>query len=257
MWFHSQERQKIVSFKFKTMMNAKQLFLTSTIGGIKKENWYLSSTPISNKNNFFIHLKQNLKWKEKFVMISSNPNDYENNDNILQLDQETLEWSELHFKSYEILDHRNQNRLHQILDQASLIFLAWGNTYLQNTFFEFCNLKVILTQVNCPIIGISAGAMNCWEKVINSSQKSKNPDLPLLLEWLGISKYTIIPHFEKKQKNPEELKLILEASQSTKIYALYDGSYIRNDTVYGKCELIYQGEITKICEDWATLLLEG
>lgn len=91
--------------------------------------------------------------------------------------------------------------------------------------------------------------MNCGETVINSSQKSKNPDLPLLLKGLGISKYTIIPHFEQKQNNPDELKLILEASQTTKIYALRDGSYIRNDTIYGECALIYQGKITKICEN--------
>ena len=97
-------------------------------------------------------------------------------------------------------------------------------------------------------MGISAGAMNCGEIVINSSEKSKNPELPLILRGMGISKYTIVPHFQKKKENQNELSLILEASQDTKIYALQDGSYLLNDTIYGRCDLIYQGEITRICD---------
>lgn len=168
---------------------------------------------------------------------------------MLHLDQQACEMSDLSFQSYAVIDHRNINQINEILDQAALIVLAGGNTQLQNHFFKKSKLKRVLQSSKSPILGISAGAMNCGEIVVNSSQKSKNPDLPLLLKGLGISKYTIIPHFEKKQKNPEELKLILETSQSTKIYALYDGSYIRNDTVYGKCELIYQGERSLLCDE--------
>ena len=102
--------------------------------------------------------------------------------------------------------------------------------------------------IDCPIVGISAGAMNCGETVINSSEKSKNPELPLILRGMGISKYTIVPHFQKKKENQNELSLILEASQDTKIYALQDGTYLLNDTIYGRCDLIYQGKITKICD---------
>ena len=105
-----------------------------------------------------------------------------------------------------------------------------------------------LKAIDCPIVGISAGAMNCGNVVINSSEKSKNPDLPLILKGMGISQYVIVPHFEKKQKNPDEMKLIIQASQKTKIYALQDGSYLLNDTIYGRCDLIYQGKITRICD---------
>ena len=105
-------------------------------------------------------------------------------------------------------------------------------------------------------MGISAGAMNCGEIVINSSEKSKNPELPLILRGMGISKYTIVPHFQKKKENQNELSLILEASQDTKIYALQDGSYLLNDTIYGRCDLIYQGKITKICDIWESFLLK-
>lgn len=211
--------------------------------------------PFSNHNNFLTNLKKTLNNNQKFVLIASNPDNYHENERLLHLDQQACEMSDLSFQSYAVIDHRNINQINEILDQAALIVLAGGNTQLQNHFFKKSKLKRVLQSSKSPTLGISAGAMNCGEKVVNSSQKSKNPDLPLLLEWLGISKYTIIPHFEKKQKNPEELKLILEASQSTKIYALYDGSYIRNDTVYGKCELIYQGERSLLCDEWGSAKL--
>ncbi|MDO4713424.1 MAG: Type 1 glutamine amidotransferase-like domain-containing protein [bacterium] len=181
--------------------------------------------------------------------MASNPDNYDENKRLLHLDQQACEMSDLSFQNYMVIDHRNMKQVSEILAQASLIFLAGGNTQLQNHFFATIQLKEALHKTTAPILGISAGAMNCGEIVVNSSQKSKNPDLPLLLKGLGISKYTIIPHFEQKQNNPDELKLILEASQTTKIYALRDGSYIRNDMIYGKCELIYQGKRSLLCDE--------
>lgn len=103
--------------------------------------------------------------------------------------------------------------------------------------------------LDCPIVGISAGAMNCGKTVLNSSQKIKQPALPLFLEGLALSDFIIEPHFEKKKQNSEQMKLIFEASKEMEIYGLRDGSYIQNDTIYGECELIYKGKIKKICSD--------
>lgn len=94
--------------------------------------------------------------------------------------------------------------------------------------------------LDCPIVGISAGAMNCGKTVLNSSQKIKQPALPLFLEGLALSNFVIEPHFEKKKQNSEQMKLILEASKQMKIYGLRDGSYLFDGKVYGKCEVIFQ-----------------
>lgn len=241
------------TIKWKT---EKNLFLTSKICEKQELDWQLSLSKLSNENDFLDTLKKQIKTQNTFVMLASDPTAYEKNDQFLQLDRQALTLSGLHFQEYLVLDNRNKDKVKTVLDQASLVILAWGNTYEQNQFFSAIDLGKHLKSIDCPIVGISAGAMNCGETVINGSEKSKNPDLPLILKGMGISQYTIVPHFQKKKENQNELRLILEASQDTKIYALQDGSYLLNDTIYGRCDLIYQGEITKICDTWESFLLK-
>ena len=91
--------------------------------------------------------------------------------------------------------------------------------------------------------------MNCSNTVLNTSEKIKKPDLPLLLEGLGLSKISIEPHFEKKRENPEIMNTLLQESHTRKIYGLRDGSYIFNNKIYGRCEVIENGDIRPICND--------
>lgn len=232
------------------------LFLTSKICETQELDWKLALSKLSNENDFLDTLKKQIKTQNTFVMLASDPTAYQQNDQFLQLDRQALTLSGLHFQEYLVLDNRNKDKVKTVLDQASLVILAWGNTHQQNQFFSAIDLGKYLKSIDCPIVGISAGAMNCGEIVINSSEKSKNPELPLILRGMGISKYTIVPHFQKKKENQNELSLILEASQDTKIYALQDGSYLLNDTIYGRCDLVYQGKITKICDIWESFLLK-
>ena len=77
--------------------------------------------------------------------------------------------------------------------------------------------------------------MNCSNTVLNTSEIIKNSDLPLLLEGLGLSKVSIEPHFEKKRENPEIMNILLQESYTRKIY--------------GRCEVIENGDIRPICND--------
>lgn len=251
-----QGRRETIFCKTIKWKTEKNLFLTSKICENQELDWKLSLSKLSNENDFLDTLKKQIKTQNTFVMLASDPTAYEKNDQFLQLDRQALTLSGLHFQEYLVLDNRNKDKVKTVLDQASLVILAWGNTHQQNQFFSAIDLGKYLKSIDCPIVGISAGAMNCGEIVINSSEKSKNPDLPLILKGMGISQYTIVPHFEKKKKNPDEMKLIIQASQKMKIYALQDGSYLLNDTIYGRCDLIYQGKITKICDTWESFLLK-
>ena len=252
----AQGRRETIFCKTIKWKTEKNLFLTSKICETQELDWKLSLSKLSNENGFLDTLKKQIKTQNTFVMLASDSTAYEKNDQFLQLDRQALTLSGLHFQEYLILDDRNKDRVKTVLDQASLVILAWGNTHQQNQFFSAIDLGKHLKAIDCPIVGISAGAMNCGNVVINSSEKSKNPDLPLILKGMGIAKYAIVPHFEKKQKNPDEMKLIIQASQKMKIYALQDGSYLLNDTIYGRCDLIYQGKITKICDTWESFLLK-
>ena len=245
--------KKDLNSNFRTYKNKtpqeRKLFLTSNIWGIKKDNDTYTPTKFSEKNNFLANLKWEVTWNKKFVLISSNPNDYKGNDLFLELDKKALEYSWLSFKEYQIIDNRTRGNIKNILNQASLIVLAGGNTYQQNLFFHEIDLANYLINLDCPIVWISAGAMNCSNSVLNTSEKIKNSDLPLLLEGLGLSKISIEPHFEKKRKNPEIMNILLQKSYTRKIYGLRDGSYIFNHKIYGKCEVIENGEIRPICND--------
>ena len=242
---------KDLNSNFKTYNNKtpqdRKLFLTSNIWGIKKDNDTYTPTKFSEKNNFLVNLKSEFTWDKKFVLISSNPNDYKWNDLFLELDKKALEYSWLSFKEYQVLDNRTRGNIKNILNQASLILLAGGNTYEQNLFFHEINLGNYLINLDCPIVWISAGAMNCSNSVFNTSEIIKNSDLPLLLEGLGLSKVSIEPHFEKKRENPEIMNILLQESYTRKIYGLRDGSYIFNHKIYGRCEVIENGEIRPIC----------
>ena len=242
---------KDLNSNFKTYNNKTpqdiKLFLTSKIWGIKKDNDTYTPTKFSEKNNFLVNLKSEFTWDKKFVLISSNPNDYKWNDLFLELDKKALEYSWLSFKEYQVLDNRTRGNIKNILNQASLILLAGGNTYEQNLFFHEINLGNYLINLDCPIVWISAGAMNCSNSVFNTSEIIKNSDLPLLLEGLGLSKVSIEPHFEKKRENPEIMNILLQESYTRKIYGLRDGSYIFNNKIYGRCEVIENGEIRPIC----------
>ena len=242
---------KDLNSNFKTYNNKtpqdRKLFLTSNIWGIKKDNDTYTPTKFSEKNNFLVNLKSEFTWDKKFVLISSNPNYYKWNDLFLELDKKALEYSWLSFKEYQVLDNRTRGNIKNILNQASLILLAGGNTYEQNLFFHEINLGNYLINLDCPIVWISAGAMNCSNSVFNTSEIIKNSDLPLLLEGLGLSKVSIEPHFEKKRENPEIMNILLQESYTRKIYGLRDGSYIFNNKIYGRCEVIENGEIRPIC----------
>ena len=244
---------KDLNSNFKTYNNKtpqdRKLFLTSNIWGIKKDNDTYTPTKFSEKNNFLVNLKSEFTWDKKFVLISSNPNDYKWNDLFLELDKKALEYSWLSFKEYQVLDNRTRGNIKNILNQASLILLAGGNTYEQNLFFHEINLGNYLINLDCPIVWISAGAMNCSNSVFNTSEIIKNSDLPLLLEGLGLSKVSIEPHFEKKRENPEIMNILLQESYTRKIYGLRDGSYIFNNKIYGRCEIIENGDIKPICND--------
>lgn len=168
-------------------------------------------------------------------MLASDPYAYEKNDQFLQLDRQALTLSGLHFQKYLVLDNRNKDKVKTVLDKASLIFLSGGNTYQQNQFFSAIDLGKYLKDIDCPIVGISAGAMNCGNVVINSSEKAKNKALPLILSGLGLTKVIVEPHFDKKIKDKIVMELLLNASYDRVIYGLHDGSYICNTMVYGRC----------------------
>lgn len=234
------------------------LFLTSNIGGIKKENGKKIPIKIFEKNDFLKNLKTNIKNFEKFVLIASNPDDYERNDLFLQMDVEALKLSGITFKECLILDERNKDKLANILLNAGLIILSGGDTLLQNKFFNAIKLQDYLKDIDAVIVGISAGSINMALNAYNSPECEEDLKYSSCLKGLGLTTYNIKPHFVLDNFDGDDNKKlqrreILKESYNRDIIALSDGSYIHEtDTeckLYGQAYSIKNGKIKQICKD--------
>ena len=232
------------------------LFLTSNIGGIKKENGQKIPVEFYSKNQFLLNMKKSLKNNKKFVLIASNPFNFEQNDKFLEMDIEALKLSGLSFDEYLILDNRNKTKIPEVLKDSSLIFLCGGNTYIQNQFFNEIDLKNYIKDLDSTIVGISAGAINSADIVFNSPEEDNDLSNPYILVGLGLTEFNIEPHFDIHNDNILQMKSILDESYKRVIYGLPDGSYIVGNKVYGRCYKIYQGNIEIICNDNECFLLE-
>ena len=233
------------------------LFLTSNIGGIKKENEIKVPIEFYSKNDFLLNMKKSLKSKKKFVLIASNPFNFEQNDKFLEMDIEALKLSGLYFDKYLILDNRNKSNISEVLNDSSLIFLCGGKTYIQKQFIYLINLKKYLKKLDATIVGISAGSINSANIVFNSPEEDEDLSNPCILEGLSLTKFNVEPHFNINNDNVIQMKSILDESYNRVIYGLPDGSYIKDNRVYGNCYKIYQGSIEKICSDNESFLLES
>ena len=235
---------------------AMVLFLTSNIGGIKKENGQKIPVEFYSKNQFLLNMKKSLKNNKKFVLIASNPFNFEQNDKFLEMDIEALKLSNLSFDDCLILDNRNKTKFSEVLKDSSLIFLCGGNTYIQNQFFNEIDLKNYIKDLDSTIVGISAGAINSADIVFNSPEEDNDLSNPYILVGLGLTEFNIEPHFDIHNDNILQMKSILDESYKRVIYGLPDGSYIVGNKVYGRCYKIYQGNIEIICNDNECFLLE-
>lgn len=233
------------------------LFLASNIGGVKKENEKKLPVKFFESNSFLDNLKKNLKNNRKFVLVASDPTNYERNDLFLEMDIEALKLSGIAFKEYVVLDNRNKNNIVDILKESDLIFLCGGNTFVQNQFFNDINLKEYLKSIESVIVGISAGSINAAKDVFNSPEKPEDLEHTPYLDGLELTNINIEPHFILEDLDNDNKKIqrdaIIQESYKRTIYALTDGAYILESNefcrLFGKTYKIKNGDIIQICDD--------
>lgn len=226
-----------------------RLFLASNIGGIKKENGKKVPVSFFENNNFLKNMKESINDYDKFVIIASDADNYEQNDYYLKLDMDVLAMSGINFKENVVLDNRNKDDIANVLKNSSLIFLSGGDTLKQNIFFNEINLKEYIKNIDACIVGISAGAINSAKIVFNSPEEEKDLTNPSILEGLGLTTINVEPHFDCDKISKIQMDAILKESNNRVIYGLPDKSYIFNNKVYGKCYRVYKENIELISND--------
>ena len=226
-----------------------RLFLASNIGGIKKENGKKVPVSFFENNNFLKNMKESINDYNKFVIIASDADNYEQNDYYLKLDMDVLAMSGINFKENVVLDNRNKDDIVNVFKNSSLIFLSGGDTLKQNIFFNEINLKEYIKNIDACIVGISAGAINSAKIVFNSPEEEKDLTNPSILEGLGLTTINVEPHFDCDKISKIQMDAILKESNNRVIYGLPDKSYIFNNKVYGKCYRVYKENIELISND--------
>lgn len=241
------------------------LFLASNIGGVKKENGNKVPIKFFENNNFLKNLKNCVKNNKKFVLVASDPDNYERNDLFLRMDIEALKLSGLVFEEYLVLDGRGKENITNILKDCDLMFLCGGNTLIQNTFFNNIGLKEHLKDINSVIVGISAGSINLANNVYNSPESEEDLKNSPYLNGLELTTINIEPHFMLEDLSDDHNKLIqrkalLKESYNRTIIALTDGAYILQTNneckLYGESYKIKNGVISRICNNDEYIILD-
>ena len=237
------------------------LFLTSSLGTNKKIDGVRIPCKMDNSNKFIDLLNDALVSRKKLVFISSNPHDYERNDEAYSISKESFMMSGFNFQEVINLDKRNMSEAANIIKDSDLVILCGGHVPTQNDWFKEINLKQLLDDYEGIIVGSSAGSMNAAEIVYCPPElegEAINPNFNKWMEGLGLTDINIFPHYsELINEEIDGFKtiddIVLKDSFKHPIYALNDSSFIvinnREATVHGDCFRIHNGEITTICEN--------
>ncbi len=224
----------------------------------KDENNIRHSIPIEDKNKILTNIKNFIKKYDKFVYVSNDPNNFDENEIKFVSMSESFHKTGLHFKENILLDSRNLNFAKEILQDADLIILSGGKCLCELEFFKHIHLKEILTNFKGLVISISAGTMNLCKTVANFPEENSDLDQPRWLEGLGFFSKIIIPHFDGKTKTYqiacEEIDVIndyvLPLSKEKEFIGMPNGSYIlldnNNVEYYGELYSIKNGKVKEL-----------
>ena len=234
-------------------------YLTSIIGGYEKKDGAGIPTQLSTENGFLANLQKHWRDNSKVLIISSDADNIEKNDSIMEIFTASFPMSGLSISQMCICDSRNENLVDEIAHYDVLI-LAGGHVPTQNKFFERIRLKEHITGFDGILIGISAGTMNSAEVVYAQPEldgESIDKEYKRFLSGLGITKLMILPHYQEIKDDILDGRRLFEDitysdSYGREFYALEDGSYFMVDgkatTLFGTAYLIKEGEIKQICE---------
>ena len=213
---------------------------------------------LEDENQIFTNIKKYTKNKNRFVLVSNNPDNYEDNDKRFNIFCEGLKKSELLFKESVLLDGRNKNNAREILEKADLMILCGGKCLCQNKFFKEIKMKEILEESEALIIGISAGTMNLCENVYNFPEENMDLKERRWIKGLGFCKDIVVPHFNGEdityQIPCEEIDVvndyILPTSMKKDLVGLPNDSYIlineEGMKLFGNVYKISKGKCEKI-----------
>lgn len=215
-----------------------------------------------DRKNFFVeNLKRYWKTDARCLMIAASPDAFAQNEEMTAFFEAAVKKADLSVSAFDLLDRRNADFSIEELQAYDVIFMGGGHVPTQNRFFEEIGLRNKMSGYDGMVIGISAGTMNCADRVYAQpelSGEAVNPEYVRFLKGLGITQTMILPHYQMvKDWYLDGMKLYEDItyadSWGREFLVLTDGSYLLlengKETVWGEAYRIADGKIGLFCEE--------
>ncbi|MCB7319690.1 Type 1 glutamine amidotransferase-like domain-containing protein [Lacrimispora sp. 210928-DFI.3.58] len=236
---------------------------------------FLTSSPCSNDlpegldipcilneaNGFVELLSQCWKPDSQCLIVSSDPDNYEMNDEMAETFGAAFSFHGLTLSDLAVCDSRNEEDASFFVGSSDVIILAGGHVPTENAFFHRIHLKELLQDFPGIVIGISAGTMNCAGVVYAQPElegESIDPDYERFLPGLGLTGINVLPHYQQVKDYYLDGKPLFESitypdSFGRQFLALVDGSFVLecdgHAELYGEAYLIEDGQLSQICRE--------
>ena len=214
---------------------------------------------LNPENGFLDNLRQCLPPEPKCLFICSAPDDPDSTDRVSGKLADAFAEAGIPFSELSTLDRRNQEDAQVLIWQSDFIILSGGHVPTQNEFFQEIGLRELLENYQGVVMGISAGTMNCADRVYAQPEEEgeSDPEFERFLRGLGITQVNVLPHYQQvKDYELDGLRLFeditYDDSMGECFFAFVDGTYLivedGQTTLYGEAYCIQDGEIEQISE---------
>ncbi len=214
--------------------------------------------PLNPANDFVTLLRGELQRPIRCAMVSSYPDDVTITDRMAWEIRECFERAHLAFSHFEVIDRRTQRYAPRIIRRSNFVILCAGHVPTETEFFHDIHLRELLEGYKGVVMGISAGSMNCAERVYAPPElpgEGRDADYPRYYEGLGLTDVNIMPHFQQMRRariDGQRLvrDLMTPDSYDHPIYCIPDGSFfmVKNGvtTLHGEAFKYYKGHLRHI-----------
>lgn len=201
------------------------------------------------------------------LMISSYPDDVTITDRMAWEIRECFERARMPFDHFEVLDSRTSRIAASMIRRANFIILCGGHVPTENRFFQRLKLREKLSGFDGVLMGISAGSMNCAEKVYSTPElkgEAKSKRYTKYFDGLGYTDINIIPHYQDSRRSkidgiPLMSEIVAPDTFNHPVWCLPDGSYFMIEDgmtlLCGKAYKMQNGVEKLVCRDGETKLL--
>ena len=189
-------------------------------------------------------LKEVLTDRDSLVFISCQPDNYAQNDDDSHGMHGMFAERDMAFARHCVIDHRtNAADAERMIRDASCIFLMGGNATQQFQLMREAGILDALRQSPAVILGVSAGAMNMGDPVVDVYE-SLTP-----YEGLGLANITIKAHYPLEEGL---LKSVKRVSMSLPVCLMTDESaiFVSKDAIMqiGSVYRLADGEIAPMTQ---------